>query len=611
MCTVTNQNEPICACKPGYVEVDKFGCVDESPPLLKLRHDTKGDGITRLKQGDSYKEYAVDVMDDNAEDYLRSLKIAYSRPLPPGCLVEMGAFQVNYTVAMPWANPPYARVTRDVLIEDIDECRLDVERYETQCPQLIPQCDIDAGAVCQNTKGSYTCQCPKYTSGDGFKFISSVQSKDGTFVGGPLGYNGGTGCRDTSKPVIRLVGPNPKVFRTFKSGGLTGIMESTKKRSEKDEKMLGEQRERYEEDIAKMIKDTAAAELCASHTKKNPLPVHCVKATDITYKANIDVSAKVTVGTPVQVSDLEWKVPYNVMDDAGNAADTVWRRIVVEEVDMAEMEQRIRKEILADREKEIEEAVRVAVEQERQKTPVVSNSRQQQKNASCPKCPACECPTDGKGLSLAECGKVCEEKVQSMIGTCDPGSEHHHRDSEGGSTLMHSFLDNFIDLTEGVLSPNFAGIVLLGSIFAFAIFILQRILAVNQSGWQYYDPQDEQREREMMNQVTYFNGQGRNEMRSPSYVPPSGNTGNVAFGGSPPPRTSMASGTGSRGGMFSPPEENQYVQANDGIFSPGGSSIYQDTSRNSFMSPITPSGNVHQQPAARENATPYNLRKRY
>ena len=123
MCTVTGENVPICACKPGFVEVDKFGCVDESPPILKLRHDPNLNGITRLKQGDIYKEQAVDVMDENAEDYLRSLKIAYSRPLPPGCLAEIGSFQVNYTVAMPWANPPYVRVTRDVIIEDIDECK--------------------------------------------------------------------------------------------------------------------------------------------------------------------------------------------------------------------------------------------------------------------------------------------------------------------------------------------------------------------------------------------------------------------------------------------------------------------------------------------------------
>ena len=95
---MSGRSEPVCACTPGFVQVSKYGCVDSNPPILKLRQDEGGDGVTILKQGDSYKEYAVDVRDDNAEDYLRSLKIAYSRPLPAGCHVEMGTFEVNYTV---------------------------------------------------------------------------------------------------------------------------------------------------------------------------------------------------------------------------------------------------------------------------------------------------------------------------------------------------------------------------------------------------------------------------------------------------------------------------------------------------------------------------------
>jgi hypothetical protein len=607
VCTVTGENVPICACKPGFVEVDKFGCVDESPPILKLRHDPNLNGITRLKQGDIYKEQAVDVMDENAEDYLRSLKIAYSRPLPPGCLAEIGSFQVNYTVAMPWANPPYVRVTRDVIIEDIDECKLDVSRYETQCPQLIPQCDTEAGAVCKNTNGSYTCKCPKYTSGDGFKFISTIQNKDGNFIGGPVGYNGGVGCRDTSKPIIKLVGPNPKVFRTCKVGGLSGMMRASKDRSGgKNEKLIGDQRRGYEEDIARMIKDTAASELCSTHTRKNPNPTDCVKATDHTYKGDEDITEKVTVGSLVQVSNLEWKVPYNVMDDAGNAADVVWRRIVVEEVDLNEIEEKIRADILQDREREINQAVRIAVEKEKKNLLAGSNSRQQKLGGSktCPTCPACDCQTDGKGLSLVECDRICEDKMNQMGGTCYSDGE---RGRDAGRTLMHSFLDYFVDLTEGILNPNFAGILLLSFVFAFAVFVIQRIIAVNQGqGWRYFDAQDEQMEREMLNQVTYFNGRGRDEMRSPSYIPSA--TERVAAGnpgGSHPPRNSLSSSAG----LFSPSQGEQFT-------SPNGSSIYQN-GRDAFqspMSPIMPSGptmNNHQQSAPREHATPYNLRKRY
>ena len=130
----------MCACKPGYVNnQDGYGCVDESPPVLKLR---PVDGqVMKLKQGDFYKEHAVDIVDENAEEYLRSLRISYSKPLPPGCLFEMGEFHVNYTVATPWTSYQFVRVTRRVIVDDIDECKLDVQKYSESCPVLIPQCD--------------------------------------------------------------------------------------------------------------------------------------------------------------------------------------------------------------------------------------------------------------------------------------------------------------------------------------------------------------------------------------------------------------------------------------------------------------------------------------
>ena len=48
VCTVASGKTPMCACKPGYVEVDGWGCVDETPPLLKLRHDPEANGINRI-----------------------------------------------------------------------------------------------------------------------------------------------------------------------------------------------------------------------------------------------------------------------------------------------------------------------------------------------------------------------------------------------------------------------------------------------------------------------------------------------------------------------------------------------------------------------------------
>jgi len=208
---------------------------------LRLINDPNGDQILRLKQGDVYKESAVDILDENAEEYLRSLKIAYSQPLPHGCLTKIGEFHVNYTVATPWTSPPYVRLTRRVIVEDIDECKVDVAQYETTCPALVPRCDVAAGATCVNTIGSYTCKCPEHTEGDGFLSGLTFDSTNA-----PEGFRGGQGCHDVGKPVISLVGPNPKVFRMCECGGITGYMG---KKGPKDDSMKASQQSHYEEDI--------------------------------------------------------------------------------------------------------------------------------------------------------------------------------------------------------------------------------------------------------------------------------------------------------------------------------------------------------------------------
>ena len=568
MCAVSEETmEPHCVCKPRYVYVESFGCVDESPPTLKLRNDDDEDGITHLKQGDTYKEYAVDVMDANAEDYKRSLKIAYSRPLPDGCETKIGSFQVNYTVAMPWTNPPYARVTRNVIIEDIDECQIDISKYEFQCPQIIPHCDVDHGAVCQNTNGSYTCKCPKFTTGDGFQFISSKSADNNNqYIDAPEGYNGGTGCTDTSKPIIEVLGPNPKIFRTPKSGGLSGVMRKSKrdKNNEFDASLLSKQRDGYDADIKAMIVATSGAELCATYTRSNPLPVNCVRATDHTYLGNVDLSSKVTVGNPEKVSLLEWKVPYNVMDEAGNAATTVWRHLLVEEVDLWEIEEKIRAGVLADKDVAIQKAVERALVVERSKQTNIAVPNES-KNSACPACPSCECKTGN-----TEYMKQCEVQLQQLNSECEQAINNSNKiDVQQIFEAISSFA------AEAMLSTQIivAVLVLMVIIQCFRMYSS----GVNGNGWHVLNETDIRQEEEMLTNVTYFSPEG-SRRHSNGFSPPL----NTSFSR---PTTSPMPGTST-----SP--------------MPRTSSSPMPTGQSPFSPPAAHMGNFHRNTSSASSLTP-------
>jgi hypothetical protein len=103
--------------------------------------------------------------------------------------------------------------------------------------------------------GTYTCQCPEGTEGDGFLPIPRLRPDGkGGFAGTmiPKAYNGGTGCRDTSRPVIELLGPNPKIFRVAKTSGLKGVVKGSNDNADANARVdaiVAEQRATYEKDI--------------------------------------------------------------------------------------------------------------------------------------------------------------------------------------------------------------------------------------------------------------------------------------------------------------------------------------------------------------------------
>ena len=160
-----------------------------------------------------------------------------------------------------------------------------------------------------------------------------------------------------------------------------------------------------------MIRASAGAELCATHSTNRPTPRECVKAVDRTYKGEVDLSERVVVGDPVQKSPLHWVVPYDVTDAAGNVASTMWRDVIVQEVDIAEVESKIREEILQQQRVETEVAIERAVKEEkikweRKQEQVTARSSRNRKQ-DCPPCPKCASCSSDATLSKEACEPYC------------------------------------------------------------------------------------------------------------------------------------------------------------------------------------------------------------
>jgi len=622
MCVADSYNRPSCQCKPGHVRDEVYGCVDEHPPGLTLRYSSNPDskfdtdrGIEYLTQGDRYEEYGVDVIDDNAEEYLRSLKITYSRPLPQGCLLDMGEFYVNYTVATPWTSPEFVRAKRTVVIQNVNECkvRMNDGNIGSHCPELVSMCDVDAGAACLDEIGTYTCQCPEGTEGDGFLPIPRLRPDGkGGFVGTmiPKAYNGGTGCRDTSRPVIELMGPNPKVFRVAKTSGLKGVVKGANDNADANARVdtiLAEQRTTYEKDIKYMIVATSGAELCATSTRPNVRPMDCIRAKDHTYKGVVDLTARVSVGEPIHDgAPLRWKVPYNVMDDAGNKAKTVWRSIIVEEVGLDEFERSNEATMLTNRREEVDEAVREALEKERKRVADTSNNKR-----ACPPCAPCDCKgkKDCGGMSVSECNSFCDKKLaeasaSSSDASCPPNYLERST-SYDRTELNHQIIQDLVAYLEGLIGPSTLMLLLVGCFVAVMVYFLQRIVrALFFSSGPYVRTYyaDEEREKMMMQNVSYYRSPTAATNRSTTTSTPSSSA-------SRPPTASLSS---QRNGIFSPQQNGTNVnnatqqQQAEQYVSPFRSNDGTDNAIYQSVSPITPrrSDGNQTQPSSQG----YNLR---
>jgi len=634
-CTVTENNTPQCACRPGYVRDDRYGCVDEHPPVLELRpdpaHTDPRTHVTHLSQGDKYVEFGVDVRDTNAEEYLRSLKITYSRALPQGCLSEMGEFYVNYTVATPWTTPEFVRATRTVVVENVDECGVrEGLGVGANCPELVAMCDVESGAVCKDEIGTYSCLCPEGTEGDGFRLIPRLKPDGkGGFIGSmvPRGYKGGTGCRDTSRPVIEILGPNPKVFQVAKVNGLKGVMRTGEDADshERVKTLNAEHRSGYERDLRSMIRATSGAELCATTAKPNVRPTDCIRATDRTYKGLVDLTGNVSVGEPISKdgSPLHWRVPYNVVDEAGNKAKTVWREVIIKEVDLNDFEQHAIKEARANHEEDVKMAVNDAIIKERKRAATLNNNNKD--TVGCSACKPCNC-NDQQGtadvLTVNECDEVCDRKISAAIASQRSSTSTSTCDSQyADSSSPESgipIIDGMIVFMEELIGKYALMMLFFGCTLSTALFVLGRtISALISTGpdvrTYYHTRDDDEREKIMMQNVSYYRSPTpSNGSNRPSPSP--GSTSSVPR----PPTASMMSAQ--QNGIFSPQQhrgaatqqsngQTQYASPfathSDRSTNHDNDNIYQS------MSPITPTRNSNTPGSTMPSNTPgsrYNLR---
>jgi hypothetical protein len=201
----------------------------------------------------------------------------------------------------------------------------------------------------------------------------------------------------------------------------------------------------------------------------------------------VDLSHLVTVGEPIKKSALRWSVPYNVHDAAGNAAVAVYRDVVVEQVDLAEVEQKVRAEDEQYYKTKLQLAVDVA--EERKKQPdLVAVAETCERNQAVDNCPACDCP-----FNAAKCHEICTAKI-----------EHCAVDMESTLVQLVLWLDRVLPLSSALLLLVSTALVLFLVVLRWILTLLFYPRALLSPPMYSHYATDDEQQRAILNSVTHY-----------------------------------------------------------------------------------------------------------